>query len=182
MSKQPTDASLFFAQSFHKAADHYERGRPSYSPEAIQTLFGETGVVDRNSANVPLIVVDVGAGTGKFTRLLKHASRPCSVTAVEPVQGMRDKCQKVLSQVFEQGGHVDFKVVEGTAESMPFIPSESVDVVFAAQCFHWFQYEQAVRDPPRAQTGRPLRFTVEQNQHGRRFRLAMGSRVPRRHS
>ena len=76
-------------------------------------------------------MVDLGAGTGKFTRDL--VERGLRVTAVEPVQGMREVLERVLP---------DIRVLDGTAEAIPLADGEA-DAVTVAQAFHWF-------DPPRA--------------------------------
>src|SRR6202034_3215475 len=63
--------------SFGSAAGLYDASRPSYPPEAVRWMLGET----------PLRVVDLGAGTGIFSRLV--ASLGHDVVAVEPDAGMR---------------------------------------------------------------------------------------------
>ena len=65
--------------SFGAAADLYDRIRPSYPPEAVRWLLGDE----------PRRVVDLGAGTGIFSRVL--ASLGHDVLAVEPDDGMRAK-------------------------------------------------------------------------------------------
>ena len=66
------------ARSFGPVADAYERARPGYPPDAVAWLAGEP----------PRDVVDLGAGTGKLTRLLVAAGH--RVVAVEPLS--RDAC------------------------------------------------------------------------------------------
>jgi ubiquinone/menaquinone biosynthesis C-methylase UbiE len=109
------------ARAFGGQADAYERGRPGWPEDAVATLLGRWGARQ---------VLDLAAGTGKLTRLLvPHAE----VTAIEPVDGMR----AVLEQQVP-GAHV----LAGTAEEIP-LPDESVDAVFAAEAFHWFDLERA---------------------------------------
>ena len=106
------------ALSFGNAAEHYERGRPVWPGEAV------------DAAGVPsdAHVLDLGAGTGKLTRLL--AERFAHVTAVEPDAAMRELIQ---------WGDVR----EGSAERIP-LPDTSVDAVFAAEAFHWFANEASL--------------------------------------
>jgi SAM-dependent methyltransferase len=94
----------------------YERGRPSYPPEAV-------------AAAAPVgdgPTIEIGAGTGKFTRLL--VTRRSRVVAVEPVPAMRSRLAEQVPEV---------AVVGAAAEALPFAGG-SVGLVAAAQAFHWF--------------------------------------------
>ena len=59
--------------SFDLVADEYERTRPDYPPELLDLL-----PLDASAS-----VLDLGAGTGKLTRVL--AARYAEVVAVEPL-------------------------------------------------------------------------------------------------
>ncbi|KRV50317.1 methyltransferase type 11 [Wenjunlia vitaminophila] len=82
-------------------------------------------------------VVDIGAGTGKFTRLL--ALTGARVLAVEPVAAMRESLAELLPSV---------TVIDGTGERTG-LPDGSVDAVVAAQSWHWFQQEAALSEVER---------------------------------
>ena len=69
------------ATGFGRDAGAYERGRPEYPPAAVDLI------VDRLGIGPGSTVVDVGAGTGKLTRLL--TGRGARIVAVEPVEAMR---------------------------------------------------------------------------------------------
>jgi SAM-dependent methyltransferase len=71
-------------------------------------------------------VVDVGAGTGKLTRLL--AARRVRPVAVDPVPAM-------LHQLIRTAPGVP--AVGGRAEALP-VQSGCADAVTVAQAFHWF--------------------------------------------
>jgi len=109
------------AVGFERAGQAYERGRPDYPPAAVARLC-EVLRLERGRA-----VVDVGAGTGKFTRLLRDSG--ARIIAVEPVAGMRRKFSEVLP---------DVELFEGTAERLP-LPAASADALVCAQAFHWFE-------------------------------------------
>jgi SAM-dependent methyltransferase len=79
-------------------------------------------------------VLDVGAGTGKLTRLLTQRYR--RVIAVEPLDGMRAILKRVVPAAESHAG---------SAESIP-LPDASVDGVFAGQAFHWFANDQAMTE------------------------------------
>jgi SAM-dependent methyltransferase len=110
--------------SFGNAAADYERGRPGWPAE-----IAEVGELPRDAH-----VLDLGAGTGKLTQIL--ARRFAEVTAVEPDASMR----AVLSQVTDC--HL---VLEGSAEAIP-LEDRSVDGVFCAEAFHWFDWPAALRE------------------------------------
>jgi SAM-dependent methyltransferase len=110
------------AAGFGSAADVYERARPSYPPEAIDWLLARTGV------GLGDTIVDLGAGTGKLTRLL--APSGARLVAVEPIPEMR-----ALIGVGE--------VMDGTAEAIP-LPDSTAALVTAAQAFHWFDHDRAL--------------------------------------
>jgi SAM-dependent methyltransferase len=110
------------AAGFASAADVYERARPSYPEESVRWMLGRTGLGAGHT------VVDVGAGTGKLTRLLGASG--ARVVAVEPIAEMRSKIAGA-------------EVLDGTAEELP-LPDGAADVVTVAQAFHWFDLDRAL--------------------------------------
>jgi ubiquinone/menaquinone biosynthesis C-methylase UbiE len=110
------------ARSFGAAADEYERARPSYPGAAVDWL---------------ITVLDLGAGTGKFTRAL--VSRELDVIAVEPLGEMRQILQQQLPAV---------RAMAGTAEAIP-LEDASVDAVTAAQAWHWVDESRALPEVAR---------------------------------
>jgi SAM-dependent methyltransferase len=116
------------ALGFGPSARVYEQSRPSYPRPAVDELVGRLRI-DTTSR-----VVELGAGTGKFTRLLRpHAGE---VIAVEPIAGMRAEFTVVLP---------DVPLVAGLAEQMP-VASGAADAVIAAQAFHWFETDVALAE------------------------------------
>jgi ubiquinone/menaquinone biosynthesis C-methylase UbiE len=116
------------ARGFEAAAASYEIARPGYPDEAVMVLREEVGVGPGTK------VLDVAAGTGKLTRRLVELG--ASVTAVEPVAGMRAQLAIVLPSV---------EVTDGAAEAIPAADG-SVDVVAVAQAFHWFDAPVALSE------------------------------------
>lgn len=122
-------------ESFGSAAAEYERGRPGW-PEAALDL-------------VPLPrearVVDLAAGTGKLTRVLRR--RFDDVVAVEPL----DELRTIL------GGAVPgARALAGRAEAIP-LEDGATDAVFVGQAFHWFATDEAVAEIARVlRPGAPL--------------------------
>jgi SAM-dependent methyltransferase len=113
--------------SFGSEAAAYERGRPSYPPEAIDWLLPD-GAHD---------VLDLGAGTGKLTTRL--VERGLNVVAVDPIAEMLELLSNSLP---------DTPALLGTAEEIP-LPDNSVDAVLVAQAWHWFDPELAVKEVSR---------------------------------
>ena len=110
--------------SFGSQAAAYERGRPSYPPEAVDWLLPASA---RD-------VLELGAGTGKLTTRL--VERGLSVVAVDPIAEMLDVLRSALPGT---------TALLGTAEQIP-LPDNSIDVVLVAQAWHWFEPERAVAE------------------------------------
>jgi SAM-dependent methyltransferase len=79
-------------------------------------------------------VLDLGAGTGKLTRVL--AGRYAKVFALEPL----DELRAILAERVPEA-----EALPGVAEAIPLGDAE-VDAVFAGQSFHWFANEVALRE------------------------------------
>lgn len=108
---------------FTGKANIYSKYRPGYPEEFIRYL------VTYNRLTPDSIVADVGAGTGIFSRQLLE--KELNVIAVEPNDDMRIIAEKELS------GYPRFFPRKAAAESTG-IPEKSVDLITAAQAFHWF--------------------------------------------
>jgi SAM-dependent methyltransferase len=115
-------------RGFARQADAYERGRPTYPPEAIAWL------IDTLWLGPGCTAVDVGAGTGKLTRPLLGSG--ATVIAIEPVAAMGAVLERELPPV---------RALEGTAESLP-LADGSVQAVVAGQAFHWFDAPAALAE------------------------------------
>ncbi|MCB9415727.1 MAG: class I SAM-dependent methyltransferase [Mycolicibacterium sp.] len=113
--------------SFGSEAAAYERGRPSYPPEAIDWLLPD-GARD---------VLDLGAGTGKLTTRL--VERGLDVVAVDPIAEMLELLRGALPAT---------PALLGTAEQIP-LRDNSVDAVLVAQAWHWFDPKRAIAEVAR---------------------------------
>jgi SAM-dependent methyltransferase len=116
---------------YQRAANTYEQSRPSYPMPVI------SGLADVLRLERGRTVVDLGAGTGKFTRLL--ALTGALVIALEPVAAMRGRLAELLPGV---------RVEDGTAEETR-LPDAAADVVVAAQSWHWFRQDEALAEVER---------------------------------
>ncbi|MGO4385791.1 class I SAM-dependent methyltransferase [Specibacter sp. RAF43] len=105
------------ADAFLAGGEHYHRVRPGYPPASVDWIVaGAARVRD---------VLDVGAGTGKYTQLL--VGRGWNVTAVDPSRDMLAQLERSLPQV---------RAVVGSAERLG-LPDASVDAAVVAQAWHW---------------------------------------------
>lgn len=109
-----------FAQSGFAEAAHYDAHRPSFPAKSVDVLLDNLRVKGKKGATV----VDLAAGTGKFTELLARRDEGYKVIAIEPHADMRGVLvDKKLKGV---------EVIDGISHSMP-LADGSVDAVIAAQ-------------------------------------------------
>jgi SAM-dependent methyltransferase len=120
--------------SFGGAAEVYDRARPSYPDASVDWL---TASLDPAVLGRAPRVLDLGAGTGKLTRAL--LARGFEVVAVDPAEGMLRRLAASLPQV---------EVRVGVAEQLPLERGE-VDLVVAAQTWHWVDESRALPEVAR---------------------------------
>ncbi len=112
---------------FSSRAENYAKYRPGYPPGVLEVLKSECGLTPES------VVADVGSGTGILAELLlKNGNR---VFGVEPNEAMRVFAEEKLK------AYKQFVSVEGSAEATTLADS-SIDLVVAAQAFHWFDREK----------------------------------------
>jgi SAM-dependent methyltransferase len=116
------------AKGFAREAQAYARGRPEY-PVALDQWLRDDLKLDETRT-----VVDLGAGTGKFTRRLLATG--ANIIAVEPVQEMLAQLTQIVPTVAARSG---------TAENIP-VNNGAVDAVVCAQSFHWFATKAALKE------------------------------------
>lgn len=110
-------------ERFTGKAQAYDLSRPDYPAEALACIRRECGLAHG------ALAADVGAGTGKLTRML--LAEGYDVCAVEPNAAMLEALRARL------GGHPGLRIVAAPAEATT-LPDRSIDVITAAQAFHWF--------------------------------------------
>lgn len=111
------------SEGYGQAAELYARARPSFPDEAVDWLLAELAADS---------LVEIGAGTGKFTALL--VARGIHVVAVEPVPAMRERLAAL-----------GVETVPARAEDLPFADG-SVDGAIASQSLHWCDVPVALRE------------------------------------
>lgn len=108
---------------FTGRVEDYVRARPGY-PTAIVDDLVAAGILAPGA-----VVADIGSGTGISTALFLTAGH--EVVGVEPNAAMRAAAEASLAR-FPR-----FRSLPGSAEATG-LPDASVDLVVAAQAFHWF--------------------------------------------
>jgi ubiquinone/menaquinone biosynthesis C-methylase UbiE len=112
---------------FSNRVDNYVKYRPSYPTEIIPFLEKQIGF------NSGFVVADIGSGTGILSKILLNNGN--KVYGIEPNTEMRNKAEELL------GSYTSFKSINGTAEQTT-LPGVSVNIITAAQAFHWFDVKQ----------------------------------------
>ncbi|MFC7545915.1 class I SAM-dependent methyltransferase [Plantactinospora sp. GCM10030261] len=110
------------ALSFGVVAEAYERFRPGYPAELFDMVVTYAG-------QPPRTALEIGAGTGKATRLF--AQRGVMVTATEPDGAMLAELRKHVP--------ANVKTVQAAFEDLR--PGESYGLVYAAAALHWTNAE-----------------------------------------
>lgn len=106
-------------------ASSYDTYRPSYPPYSVQNLLRNLNVLDVSGARI----LEIGAGTGKFTSLLAARGETYEIVALEPHLEMR--------QILERKALRGVKIVAGNATSMDGVEDDWADCVVVAQVMTW---------------------------------------------
>ena len=120
------------SSSFGAIAADYQAARPTY-PQSLFDAIEELSGRPLKGARV----LDVGAGTGIATRLLRD--RGADVVAVEPTPGMAAQFRATSPEI---------PLVRGDGHALPFADG-SADVVTYAQAFHWTTPDHSVPEAAR---------------------------------
>lgn len=116
------------------SSSSYDAHRPSYPSDAVEALLDVLEIQDQKGAKI----LDLGAGTGKFTQILAARPEGYETLAVEPHDGMRAELEKKkLENVI---------VRKGTAENLEDIPDQSQQAVVVAQAFHWMSNMETLKE------------------------------------
>ena len=103
----------------------YDLHRPSYPLDVVDALLKATHIDDLKGAKI----IDLAAGTGKFTELLANRVEGYQITAIEPNDDMRAELERKTKG---EDGWGNVVVLKGQAGDMP-VESGAFDVVFVAQ-------------------------------------------------
>jgi ubiquinone/menaquinone biosynthesis C-methylase UbiE len=116
---------------FSDRVSDYRKFRPHYPNDIVIFLQDSYGITPQD------IVADIGAGTGISSRLFLENGY--KVLAVEPNAAMRKAAVDDLRD-FEK-----FSAIQGTAEHTS-LPDGTVNIIVAAQAFHWFDVTETRKE------------------------------------
>jgi SAM-dependent methyltransferase len=116
---------------FTNTVDNYIKYRPHY-PKSVLDVLTKHCNFTQNS-----IVADIGAGTGIFSKLLAENGNP--VFGVEPNDAMREASEDYLKD------YSNFHAINGSSEKTT-LDNHSIDIITAAQSFHWFDRDVAKKE------------------------------------
>ncbi|KAH3666604.1 hypothetical protein WICMUC_005588 [Wickerhamomyces mucosus] len=118
--------------SFNSNHKLYDQVRPSFQ-ESIANKFFQDLDLDKSNK-----VIELAAGTGKFTKNLveyqKHSEFELFI--VEPSSGMLTTFKE---------NYPELKTYENSSYDLPF-EDNSIDLIIAAQAFHWFADEKSLKE------------------------------------
>ncbi len=117
---------------FTGLAGAYNQARPNYSPDIFLIL---QGILQRQFKECDAI--DVGAGTGIWTRMLQDAGFR-SVRAVEPNQDMFH-----YGSTHPNNNNIKWLIGDGEHTQCP---NNSADLLTMASSFHWVNFDQAIAE------------------------------------
>ncbi len=118
---------------FSQLAEDYAKFRPGYASLVRDSLFGLA-----DNFKTPLEVVDIGAGTGIWSRCMIGEER--TITSVEPNEAMRTQGIRLTKEKND-----GLTWMEGSAEETA-LPSKSCHIVTMASSFHWPDFDLAVKE------------------------------------
>jgi len=114
-------------ERFSNRVTNYVKYRPDYPREIITYLETHCELTSES------VIADVGCGTGISTKMfLENGNR---VFGVEPNAAMRSAAEKYLDSFS------NFTSIDGTSDKTT-LADASVDMIVAAQAFHWFDAEK----------------------------------------
>jgi SAM-dependent methyltransferase len=120
------------ASPYDGLAARYDRVRPGYPVDSV--AFLQAGEGD--------LVVDVGAGTGIFTRLLAARLPKARLIGIEASQDMYREAERASK------GIANVSFIHGRAEALPLDDAE-VRLLTVATAIHWFDrpafYKEVIR-------------------------------------
>ena len=109
------------SEMFNQAAEYYDKYRPGYPEEIIDSLISVTGISDKSD------LLEIGCGSGKATEQL--IGNGCNILGIDPGEDL----VRIGNERFK---NESINFVKGRFEEYDF-EQKKFDVIYAAQSFHW---------------------------------------------
>ncbi len=127
INAKPKHMSKDTVERFSDRVENYVKYRPSYPDEMIDR-FRRLMNLDQK-----MVIADIGSGTGISAKpFLENGNR---VFGIEPNELMRKASEEYLRDFS------NFECIDGTSENTN-LAEKSIDIIVAAQAFHWFEKEK----------------------------------------
>ena len=116
---------------FSNRVENYVKYRPTYPRQVLELFENEMGLMPGS------VVADIGSGPGVSARnFLENGN---IVYCVEPNDAMREAAESLLK------AFPGFRSIKGDAANTT-LPDASIDIITAAQAFHWFDPDPTKRE------------------------------------
>ncbi len=112
-------------RSFSRAADTYD----SYSDVQSEVARHLLASIPRQRYD---IIMDIGCGTGTFTRMLADIFKPSRIIAVDMVHEMISRTKSLMA------GYHNLTCLEADAEELTCEDVPCLDLIASSGVFHWF--------------------------------------------
>ena len=146
------EAHSIAINSFNLNHQDYDTFRPSFKEELVNPFLVQLGLGEHDSAtnkftfDTEKTIVEIAAGTGKFTRNLvsngwdnSNAKNTNNLIIVEPSKGMLESFKKNFPQIKKENIH------QAASYQLP-LADNSADAVIIAQGFHWFSDSASLKE------------------------------------
>lgn len=136
MTKEANEAAVNSFNSNHKS---YDQLRPNFEKPIVDKFLKDLRLIENGEVQTEKTILELAAGTGKFTRHLVNYGWTKNLVIVEPSEGM-------LESFSNNFPNVDAR--KGSSYSIP-LSDDSVDSIVIAQGFHWFADEASLKEMKR---------------------------------
>jgi SAM-dependent methyltransferase len=118
-------------ERFTNRVANYVKYRPGYPAEMVQFFNEQLGLTGDS------VIADIGSGPGLSAKIFLENGN--TVYGVEPNAAMREAAREYLKS------YSNFRSIDGTSDATT-LPDASIDLMIAAQAFHWFEPESTRRE------------------------------------
>lgn len=123
-------------KSFNSNHFKYDIFRPNFQKPLVDKFLVDLDLMANSKPQTDKKIVELAAGTGKFTANLVEYGWKDKLTIVEPSEGMLQTFHKNFPEI---------KTFHGSSYKIP-VEDHSIDAVVVAQGFHWFSDLESLKE------------------------------------